>query len=409
MHEWGADVKSFSPSGAATKAFYGLGARTFGNPDGNLSGNGAWARGGGGGGGGGTWVPGVVASPVAAIAIVNAFLYVALLQDGNAIRSINGGASWSGPIATPLSGGLGGEIATNGASVVAQGVTPGSVVLLIQSTDGGLTWFDVTPPGESPHNLQYLPIKNIYIAYGVAFVVSTNLFTSHSGTIWNTTTVFASVNPSGPFVEGAGLIVGPISDVNTNPMAAAVLRSDDAGAIFTIQGNATLDSLSAGQVAYDGVSWIMGGSSHNPGGESWNADSFDAGVWTIRNLSTGFLSPPWPQMFVFNARFLTYDSFQAPAPFAVSFNHGGTGGWVGHTVPIAGFQISELADVVGTLVLGSASGFGFSGVISTTDLVNYVTELTLTSGSIDFFSQGSGVLLGAGTDDAANNVIWKRS
>lgn len=403
-------MKSFSPSGAANKAFYGLGARTFGNPDGNLSGNGAWARGGGGGGGGGgTWVPVVVAGPVAAIAIVDALHYVALLQDGNTIRSINGGASWSGPIATPFSGGLGGEIATNGISVVAQGVTSGSVVLLIQSTDGGLTWSDVTPPGAQPHHLQYLPIANRYVAYGIAFIVSTNLYTSLSGTVWNTTTVMASVNPPGPFAEGAGLIVGPIFDVNTNPMAAAVLRSDDTGATFTIQGNAALDALSPGQVAYDGVNWIMGGSSHNPGGEAWNAISFDAGAWAIQNLSAGFLSPPWPQMVVFNGRFLTYDSFQSPAPFAVSFNHGGTGGWVDHTVPIAGFQISEIADVVGTLVLGSASGFGFSGVVRTTDMVNYITELTLTSGSIDFFSQGSGVLLGAGTDDAANSVIWKRS
>lgn len=55
-------MKSFSPAGAATKAYYGLGARTFGNPDGALSGGGAYARGGdnpngpnqGGGAGGST-------------------------------------------------------------------------------------------------------------------------------------------------------------------------------------------------------------------------------------------------------------------------------------------------------------------------------------------------------------------
>lgn len=39
-------MKSFSPAGAATKAFYGLGARTFGNPDGATRGGGAYARGG---------------------------------------------------------------------------------------------------------------------------------------------------------------------------------------------------------------------------------------------------------------------------------------------------------------------------------------------------------------------------
>lgn len=39
-------MKSFSPAGAATKAYYGLGARTFGNPDGALRGGGAYARGG---------------------------------------------------------------------------------------------------------------------------------------------------------------------------------------------------------------------------------------------------------------------------------------------------------------------------------------------------------------------------
>lgn len=39
-------MKSFSPAGMATKAYYGLGARTFGNPDGARSGGGAYAAGG---------------------------------------------------------------------------------------------------------------------------------------------------------------------------------------------------------------------------------------------------------------------------------------------------------------------------------------------------------------------------
>ncbi len=39
-------MKSFSPAGAATKAYYGLGARTFGNPDGATRGGGAYAAGG---------------------------------------------------------------------------------------------------------------------------------------------------------------------------------------------------------------------------------------------------------------------------------------------------------------------------------------------------------------------------
>lgn len=41
-------MKSFSPAGAATKAYFGLGARTFGNPLGALSGNGGTGGGGGG-------------------------------------------------------------------------------------------------------------------------------------------------------------------------------------------------------------------------------------------------------------------------------------------------------------------------------------------------------------------------
>lgn len=50
-------MKSFSPAGLANKALYGydrttgIAAKTFGNPDGNISGNGAYAAGGGGGGG----------------------------------------------------------------------------------------------------------------------------------------------------------------------------------------------------------------------------------------------------------------------------------------------------------------------------------------------------------------------
>lgn len=41
-------MKSFSPAGAATKAYFGRGARTFGNPGGALTGNGSFNGGGGG-------------------------------------------------------------------------------------------------------------------------------------------------------------------------------------------------------------------------------------------------------------------------------------------------------------------------------------------------------------------------
>jgi hypothetical protein len=41
-------VKAFSPAGMGVKGFFGYGAKTFGNPDGNTSGNGQWAAGGGG-------------------------------------------------------------------------------------------------------------------------------------------------------------------------------------------------------------------------------------------------------------------------------------------------------------------------------------------------------------------------
>jgi hypothetical protein len=66
-------VKSFSPAGAATKAYFGLGARTFGNPDGATRGGGAYAagganlngpnQGGGPGGGGGTVTFSILAAP----------------------------------------------------------------------------------------------------------------------------------------------------------------------------------------------------------------------------------------------------------------------------------------------------------------------------------------------------------
>ncbi len=42
-------MKAFSPAGMAQKAYYGRGARTFGNPGGATSGNGSFNGGGGGG------------------------------------------------------------------------------------------------------------------------------------------------------------------------------------------------------------------------------------------------------------------------------------------------------------------------------------------------------------------------
>lgn len=401
-------MKSFSPAGVAVKGFFGRGARTLGNPGGALFGNGSFN--GGGGGSVPVWAPTVVTGPVAAIAQMNATDYVTLLQSGDAIRSTNGGTTWSAPIATPLSGGTGSQIATNGVSVIAQGQTAGAVNTLIRSNDSGLTWTDVTPAGQTPTSVQYLPMSGVYVAFGnVVFLTSTDILTSLDGLAWATTTVAADLTALGnPFVEANGLVICAVDDNNTAPHNASILRSADATGSWTIEGTATFNAQSPGNVGFDGTVWNICGSGVDPTGNQFNASSLDGITWTVENDTA--VSPPWVFQIVFNSQFLTYNTATSPAPFAISSNHGGTGGWMGHTVPIVGLQITELADVgAGRLVIGSASGFGFAGVVSTLDFVTYTPELTLLTGSVDLFSQHGSVLLAAGIDDGAQSVIWKRS
>ncbi len=131
-------TKSFSPAGMAVKAFYGLGARTFGNPGGALSGNGSFN---GGGGGGGGITPGPVFSAginVAAVAIVNALDVYVVCDVASAASSHDGGNTWT-IVPSAFGGeGMGGLAANPTGSVLV--ASSGTDAHLYRSTDQGASW-----------------------------------------------------------------------------------------------------------------------------------------------------------------------------------------------------------------------------------------------------------------------------
>lgn len=145
-------MKSFSPAGAATKAFYGLGARTFGNPDGNTSGNGAWTRGGGPATGflftQRQILPGAVPGNGAAfVTYIGAgrFLASGALPSQRVWRSTDDGTSWTEnvtvfPVTVAACGWGGGDVVIVGSHVSGD---------VFRSTDGGLTYGAAIPAGTS--------------------------------------------------------------------------------------------------------------------------------------------------------------------------------------------------------------------------------------------------------------------
>lgn len=139
-------MKSFSPAGAAVKAFFGLGARTIGNPGGALTGDGSYNGGGGGGGGGLIWTSrgqiGGALHTLASVARSGTILITG--GDTEVFRSLDHGTTWTSIHTLPFNLV---NIAAGSANTVCvcgsvTGVNQGS---LARSLDSGTTWADFTP------------------------------------------------------------------------------------------------------------------------------------------------------------------------------------------------------------------------------------------------------------------------
>jgi hypothetical protein len=163
-------LKSFSPAGMATKALFGysrdrttfaagVGAKTFGNPDGAVSGGGAYGTGGAspngpkqGGdvpnGGGGhppafNWTsrtsPTAPGATIVGAAVSDTGTTLIVDETGKVFRSTDGGVTWSGALVTLAPPVVGGAAFANGVFVIGGG-PDGASAGIFRSIDNGSTW-----------------------------------------------------------------------------------------------------------------------------------------------------------------------------------------------------------------------------------------------------------------------------
>lgn len=148
-------MKSFSPAGAATKAYYGRGARTFGNPGGASQGGGAFGGGSNQNGAnqGGGPLPGLSFTSRGQVSALSTFYNVGygngvfVMSDGatHLYRSADNGQTWA-LNAHVLPFNTVGNAYGAGVWITAGGVTlVGSNGAEARSLDDAVTWTDSTP------------------------------------------------------------------------------------------------------------------------------------------------------------------------------------------------------------------------------------------------------------------------
>jgi hypothetical protein len=265
-------MKSFSPAGMATKAYYGLGARTFGNPDGARSGGGAWTGvtgpqrdgganpngpnqgGGSGGGGGSTWtqiVTGFESGP-------NTFDFPAFVNSnwvivahGNsrpvAVIYSNNLVNWSeNLIDNFLTTGLGprgmaygGAIAVYAIAVFAVG---SGTKVYSSSSLSNTSWTLAAVPGFTTTD----PCNGIAWSPGAGvFLVTTELgryATSPDGVTWTHQTAYAPSQLSAPIYDGSDFVV-----MSVHGGAGKVAVSSD-GVSWTEIATLTFNSVASGPI-----------------------------------------------------------------------------------------------------------------------------------------------------------------
>lgn len=229
----------------AVKGYFGLGARTFGNPDGNTSGNGEWSQGkGGGGGGGGTFTP----------------------------RT------------SPLTHAPTGIAAGNGLVMLTEQVTSA----VFTSADGGHTWTARTATPSDVANVSFFGGK----WYAGAAATPHRLYvSSDNGASWATINNVANLHPLNNDIL---VCAGGGADLNGFPVGANILVSGNNngfavsadGATFT-NGAIETPSDSANAILdwffFDGTRYVGAGVNEDSGAE----------CIIYQNPATGPLVPPW--------------------------------------------------------------------------------------------------------------------
>jgi hypothetical protein len=256
-------VRSIATAGWTTHGYFGLGVRTFGNPDGALTGGGAWTgvtgspalpslRNGGANpngpnqGGGGVVPPPVglwtfQGSPSGGVGWASAATdglgqVIALDTNGDLFNSVDGGQTWN-PVTTLATGPFAWLAFSHGVWLAACAGSTTIPPLLYRSTDGGVTWPAVS-----------------------------------SAAAGNFINVLIGNNAGGWVALGARSVQQP-----GNPSS----RSPDGGATWVISTNDAQKSWELGGV-WNGANYVGVGTSTT--GISLLAVSPDGNVWSVEQI-----------------------------------------------------------------------------------------------------------------------------
>lgn len=418
-------MKQFSPAGMATKGFYGGagwpqggnavnggrggfgGLKNFGNPDGATSGGGAWGAGGanpngpnqGGGGGGPTSAWALVfgdnsGDAIADMAVADSTSVVAVTTGSNVIYSTDGGTTWV-LVTAPMAGfdGSMATVATDGAVYCVVGIDSGSNTVVGRSTDGGATWAQVSMPGGFHGHFVVTFAAGHFVIFDT---IAAELWASPDALTWTARALGQVFHETGwatfkdNFVVGGGRGVW-VGRNTANTDGLTVTTTD--GVTFTQTQVNVVKSFDT--VSYDGQ--VFNAIGPQGGGPIYGVTSTDGATWT--HVATGSGGPPFeadntalPGVGILNG----FSGLTA----ATSTDHGVTYNTVTPVTTLTSFG-NVGNDATRAFILGD-------GIIATTDLVTFTTELSVPGGTVTSVAAGSGLTFAWGNNGVVP-AIWKRA
>lgn len=399
-------MRSIGQAGWAVHGYFGVGAKTLGNPGGATSGDGSM-----GGGGGPPPLPGPPFTPtlpaatlpagtsVQQLQIIDANTWAAVASGSAAAWTSNGGASWT-PVAGPL-----GNITQpqtlllnpTGPHLLLFGLDAGNARSLSVSNDAGHSYTNVAPVGPT-----HMPAEFFYSAPAGRFFffdqTAALVWTSVDGTTWASHAIPTAVEGFFSADSGAETIVQAVNNVSGEIL---LWRSTDAQTWVQEFFMATATDHQSGPVAWTGAHFVT----------TFLVDDItyaytsnaNGTVWTQQSTSADPAVPPYNVLLAFfGGNYwdgLNGNDFTnlASSPDAVT--------WTPVTTVSSAMQGGQ-----GLLAAGTRLYEYGLGLTSSTDGVTFLGSLAFTAaGFVNGMVAGSGLILAYGVDDAGNGQIWKES
>lgn len=387
------------------------GAQTFGNPDGAVSGGGAYAKGGdspngpnqgGGGGPPSPWTPTFVdthgTGGISAMVVLDANRVVASTVDASIVYSADAGESWTF-LPNPLGWDDVLSLASNATgTVVLMMGDLGGAPQIGRSSDGGQTWSMTTPPSFDGQQ----PVAYQNPRFVVFDATTAEAWTTINGVAWSTVALAAVFVPGSNSTRSDGFV--------TNGARAVWVGGDifnaDGQSVTTTAGTTFVESTVSqvqklNTVTWDGTEFAAMGP--NGGGGTFCVTSTNGiAAWGVASSSFSSNDPPYQRLFVTAIPGVGILNGVANDGLMVarSTDQGATWTPVTPTSSLT-FTDNLTSDGTRAYILGD-------GIVSTTDLVTFTQELSVPGGEVDASVAGSGLVFAWGLNSTGTPTIWKR-